>query len=175
MAFEPVQRLWAKMQARAKDLPGVTCYQGSYEDLGEPESVLARCIDSAGPYDAVILGWESLSHLPYSRVRSRLLRGLRSYCPAGPVLISFWSSEGRADLGQGRVRRAGFSFGTWLGGRRGGQRWLDSGDQCAMWYGYGHLFSQEELCKLVAETDNIISSNHISSGPFPHITLSPRI
>jgi hypothetical protein len=43
-----------------------------------------------GRADAVIVGWGSYTHLLRAQPRVRFLRSLRSICPAGPVLLSFF-------------------------------------------------------------------------------------
>ncbi len=59
------------------------------------------------PFDAVILGWASLSHVMPSSARVDLFRALRVLAPDAPVLASFGltSDPGTPAAGKGRVRR----------------------------------------------------------------------
>jgi hypothetical protein len=43
-----------------------------------------------GRVDAVIVGWGSYTHLLLAERRVRFLRSLRSLCPSGPLLLSFF-------------------------------------------------------------------------------------
>jgi hypothetical protein len=50
-----------------------------------------------GRVDAVIVGWESYTHLLRAARRVRFLRSLRSLCPHGPVLLSFFVASGSTE------------------------------------------------------------------------------
>ena len=68
-----------------------------YEDLSA-----AVLEGKAGPatslaqerYEAVLLGWGSLTHVMDPNERLRLLRSLTLICPSGPILASFWCTNG---------------------------------------------------------------------------------
>ena len=104
VAFDPVASFLGVLQeaARDEDLPVVVLH-GAIEDMlddgpHDPASTSAfppvtrERIRSEGPYDAVIFGWGSITHV---LDLERLVDALRfvagpDVCPAGPVLISFW-------------------------------------------------------------------------------------
>jgi hypothetical protein len=50
-----------------------------------------------GRIDAVIVGWGSYTHLLRAARRVRFLRSLRSRCPQGPVLLSFFVASGTTE------------------------------------------------------------------------------
>jgi Uncharacterised nucleotidyltransferase len=89
-AFDPC----APFAAAARDVasPRATVLHASYADLvdasqGRP-SPLAEAL-AGPPFDAVVLGWGSLSHVLPASDRAALLRAVRAVAPAAPVLASF--------------------------------------------------------------------------------------
>jgi hypothetical protein len=95
--------------ARAAGPPGrFTMVLAAYADLEAAlsgEGPLAGLCGGA-PFDAVVLGWGSLSHVMPAAERLGLLRALRSLAPRAPVLASFALEPDRAlpVPGKGRVR-----------------------------------------------------------------------
>lgn len=81
----------------------------SYADLVDAAAgrggPLAEVV-SGPPFDAVVLGWGSLSHVMPARSRLALLRAVRALAPRAPVLASFALEPDRASPtpGKGRVR-----------------------------------------------------------------------
>jgi len=75
--------------------------------LGTHQTVKAlpplRQLSEAGtPVDAVVVGWGSYTHLRGAPRRVEFLRALRTLCPSGPVLLSFFvemGSEGEPSAG----------------------------------------------------------------------------
>jgi hypothetical protein len=70
----------------------VEVLHASYDDLvraasGRGGPLAPAC--TGRPFDAVVLGWGSLSHVMPARARLELFRALRVICPDGPVLASF--------------------------------------------------------------------------------------
>lgn len=66
---------------------------GSHQGLQS----LAAIVDlrkSGTPVDAVLVGWGSYTHLMGATQRIAFLRALRSLCPRGPVLLSFFVETG---------------------------------------------------------------------------------
>jgi hypothetical protein len=97
-------------------------FHASYGDL---VNAAAGAASPAGPlaglttepeFDAVILGWGSLTHVMPSPARTALFRALKVFAPRGPVLSSFGlvsdpvalragaGAASRAGVGKGRVR-----------------------------------------------------------------------
>ena len=107
VAFDPCRPFVEA--ARDVGSPGrVTVVQAAYADL---EAALSGSGPLAGPcagppFDAVVLGWGSLSHVMPAAERAALLRALRSLAPRAPVFASFaLEAEGaRPAPGKGRVR-----------------------------------------------------------------------
>jgi hypothetical protein len=87
----------------------VTFVHASYRDLVDAAAgrggPLADLCQNA-PFDAVVLGWGSLSHVMPASERLALLRAVHAVAPRGPVLASFSLDEDRVDSrpGKGRVR-----------------------------------------------------------------------
>src|SRR4029079_4693901 len=73
--------------------------------LEDPEGA-AVFLGAGPPFDAVVLGWGSFSHVMPRAARLALLRALRALAPKAPVLLSFALEPGPASKGKGRVRSA---------------------------------------------------------------------
>jgi SAM-dependent methyltransferase len=85
--FEPAESLYRAARAR---LGETKVTQMSYEDLLSP---VQHEILSAAPYDAVISGWGSFSHVLEQSRREQVLLELQRLCPTGPILLSFHLAE----------------------------------------------------------------------------------
>jgi SAM-dependent methyltransferase len=112
-AFEPAPAFVAESRRRLAGRARVT--QLSYEDLSA--ALLHGSPPIGGPlsqrYDAVILGRGSLTHVLEPREQRRLLAALAILCPHGPILASFFCSDGYADHmpSDGRATRVGRRIG----------------------------------------------------------------
>ena len=84
--FEPAPALAARAEELAKRHPGLLFEPGGYEEWTAHR--LSQ-IDANGPYDAVILGWGSWSHLSDESMRQAILAKARAVCPHGPILLSW--------------------------------------------------------------------------------------
>jgi Uncharacterised nucleotidyltransferase len=91
VAFDPCAP-FADAARSVADPARSTVVHASYADLVAAaegrESPLASAITGA-PFDAVVLGWGSLSHVLPSSARSDLLRAVHTLAPNAPVLTSF--------------------------------------------------------------------------------------
>lgn len=91
-AFDPCASLVARGRAALSRNEHVMFCVGSYADLVHAvengKGPLAR-IAAGAPFDAIVLGWASLSHVRRSTDRRALLESLRRLSPAGPVLASW--------------------------------------------------------------------------------------
>lgn len=87
--FEPVASLCASAR---RELPaGARLWQLGYEELAR--GVAASELGAEAPYEAVILGWGSFSHVIERRLREHAIRALDRLCPRGPLLLSFHAAR----------------------------------------------------------------------------------
>ena len=108
VAFEPNEALLSGANAVSARGAGAPVFRASLEDL--IEAVLRGTGPLAGvigPFDLVLLGWGSLSHITEPGTHVALLRAIRALSPKAPVVASFLlrpaaHSESRA---QSLVRR----------------------------------------------------------------------
>lgn len=171
-ALEPSQA-----GARASTVAGAgTVCAARYEDLGR--AVFDR---SAGPaeslagrrYDAIVLGWGSLSHVLRARDRARLLHACDRLAPCGPILASFLElSDGNIPAGRGRA--AGSAAGRVVGRARGFSRESieeAAGAHFGYWFGFCQVLSRKEIDALGRQVGRrVIWDNDDGSG-YPHVTF----
>jgi hypothetical protein len=100
IGLEPVAELARHCRAMVQDGLFLGCVVADYEALvsGVPE------IAVAAPFDAVVLGWTSVSYVCDRGVVARLLPVVRSLAPRAPVLVS-WIEHGALGLSSLRWRR----------------------------------------------------------------------
>lgn len=107
------------------------------------------------PYDGIIVGWGSYTHMRGRDARISMLRGLRRQAASdAPVLLSFWLNKG-----QNRylpwIRQVGRAA-RWLGGTQG----VELGD--ALNPDFVHRFTEQEI------------ENELSAGGFELIVFDDR-
>lgn len=172
-AFDPAPIL----TSLARQVLGVRVFTFSYEDFSA--AILEDACESASllaqeRYDAVLLGWGSLSHLLDSTQQERLLRALDRICPYGPILASFWCTNGHAPemTTLGRAERYGYALGRKVAQLRGGHTETSCRQSFATHRGFGYTFTPEEIeylsttirRELVWEQDNT-SYSHVTFLP----------
>jgi len=77
---------------------------GSHQSV-ESLPPLAELPRDGTPIDAVVVGWVSYTHLLGAARRIEFLRALRTLCPRGPVLLSFFV-EGAGEAERPRILRS---------------------------------------------------------------------
>jgi len=131
----------------------------------------ARSIADAR-YDAVILGWESFSHVVDREMQADLLRALDRICPHGPILASFWQSSGPGPVDVGKAERMGRSIGRSLMRLRGFRAATTSQVVFTTHAGFAYLFTEEEPRLLAERVARMIASE--DNDEFPHVTFLKR-
>jgi hypothetical protein len=143
VAFEPNEALLDGARAIAAPA-GAGVLQASLEDL------VSAAVDGTGPlgtvkgpFDMVLLGWVSLSHLTHPDEHRALLRAIRKLFPGAPVVASF-------------LVRAGSSDGSAPAKSSTARALFRRGYSPALAYlpraGVVYRFSREELAALASET-----------------------
>jgi SAM-dependent methyltransferase len=90
VAFEPNEALLAGAQTVSAKFEGAQVFRASLEDLIESvEGGTGPLAGVAGPFDLVLLGWVSLSHITDPRTHVALFRAIRRLSPDAPVVASF--------------------------------------------------------------------------------------
>ena len=174
---ENTRRQLAENARRQLDPPRVLLMAG-YDELVEGR---APEIEACVPYDAVVLGWASFSHVSRAETRRRLLPTLARLCPGGPVLASFSPADGhtfdgRAEKVRGSVRR----ILSWLPGSQdvaAGDAFSGYGYKHSYFagYGYEHCYSQAELDQLTGEAGYTQAFSSLLGPGYPHAVLTrPR-
>lgn len=89
IAFEPNESLLAGANAVSAKGGGPAVIRASLEDLIDAAKGSGPLANIRGPFDLVVLGWVSLSHVTESRTHAALLQAIHRLCPGAPVLASF--------------------------------------------------------------------------------------
>lgn len=177
VAFEPADPCVKKAKQEITDEGCLDFLVGAYEDLagqGANDPEMRRVVASHAPYDGVLLGWGSFTHLRGEEIRLALLEALAQLCPDGPVLLSFWLQGGP----EGDRRRKAFALGYRIGrffNRHSGGEDLAPGDEVTAHAGYGHFFTLEEINALVQRSPyRLVENPNVSYlKSYPHITIKP--
>ncbi len=123
-------------------------------------------------YDAVILGWESLSHVVDREMQADLFKCLDRICPDGPILASFWQRSGEAPAGVGKAERIGRSIGRTLMRLRGSRAATTDQVVFTTHAGFAYVFAEEEPRLLAERVGRTIASE--ANDEFPHVTFLKR-
>ncbi|MFT6396036.1 MAG: 2-polyprenyl-3-methyl-5-hydroxy-6-metoxy-1,4-benzoquinol methylase [Bradymonadia bacterium] len=151
--FEPAESLLELAKARA---PRAELWRDAYESWSSSAQ--------ADHYDAVLLGWGSLSHVLSPDERIRLLTECVRVCPTGPILVSYWPRT--TNPAAARARQLGATLGGALGDG------LVLGDAYRANIGFIHMFAKEELKELATHVGRQLV---IEGGPsdYSHATFLP--
>jgi hypothetical protein len=171
-AFEPVRRFASALRALVE--PEGDAAVGSYADLvravaGETANPLAAF--AVRNYDAVILGWGSLSHVIDKRERLDLMRCCDNLCHHGPVLASFFaiSDQFQNRRTQSRAAAAGAHLGMRAAKSRGVAGRREAGDGFLAHAGFGHAFTPAELQSIARSIDRELC---LELQEYPHATFA---
>lgn len=102
-AFEPVSDACEKCRAILGGRGQVV--RSTYGELVRGGGQLGRVLQGAR-YDAVLLGWSSLSHVFGLKERKQLLQRCAELAPRGPILASFMMTTPLGDIADRRAGRA---------------------------------------------------------------------
>lgn len=167
VAFEPVPALVAEMAGRAAEGSRVRALTGRYQDLPRLTEHGAKVdVPSLGPFDAVILGWGSMSYLRTPAERVGTMQAV-SRLTHGPVLMSFTDVTGDVVPPQGRL-------GRWRH-RRMQRLGRHPHDFFTPTMGYIHPFSELELRRLLDQTGFRMLAMNLSQDDTlaPHAVVIP--
>jgi hypothetical protein len=170
VAFEPNDTLRAGAEAVARDHPKARVLPGSYRDLvaatTERTGPLADAL-ATGPFDAVVLGWGSVTHVLSRKEHVALLRAVRHAAPRAPVLISFFLRPSTTSRGKSDRLRDGLRllFSTL------GANTSEEGLSYEMNGGFVYYFTEDEVQELAFEAGYEVS--YLRAWPFPHAVLIP--
>lgn len=163
LAFEPSDLVKDAAQVAASR-PKTRVVRASYRELvlglESGDGPLAEpCAE--GSFDAVILGWGSLSHVCESLERARLFDALRHRWPTAPIFVSFFLRRGEAEnLVPVRLRlRRFFSFLGAPGRPANGLRFFHES-------GFAYAFTVDEIRQLASDSGYSIA--RLQEAPYPH-------
>lgn len=163
-AFEPLN-VFAKCAQVSIPKENLLAFSiSTYEDL---VSGKLKEIESFAPYDAVILGWGSFTHILDQNIQKMLLEKVRKLCPAGPILLSWLKATyagPKTKIFRRMLTRIGF------------KEALDR-DQYSFGRGFCHTFTRDEIFDLASSTNNSIvfyeDEKPYPQG-YPHAVLLPQ-
>lgn len=167
-AFEPNDVLLAGAREVAARHPSLRVHEGDYADFGRAARGEGGPLAAVGEarFDAVLLGWGSITHLVDPAAHRALLDAVKIVAPKAPVLVSFFL---RTDEPQGRAARARLKLkGAFqaLGGRAAppGLLYETAG-------GFVYWFTEREIRALAEAAGYVVVA--FAPHPFPHAVLLP--
>ncbi len=145
-------------------------FEATYRDLADAvftgkETPLTPLAHAS--YDAIVLGWGSLTHVAGRSERLRVLRACAALTD-GPILCSFYAAprgEQEKSNGDRWVR-----LGRWCGkslGRSEGPAFVE----LSHWGGFAEFLTKEELALHGAALGRKVEWDEGNSASFPHVTL----
>ncbi len=179
VAFDPASSFVKKTQDLQQKRACLAFEQGTYKDMADESSETAArlntTIQSHAPYDAVVFGWGSYTHIASETVRIDVLKKCLHLAPGAPVLLSFWMRGDDTERARTRAWKAGWRLGQLFVGQKN-PRAEDPGDDISGRAGYGHFFSRREIERIAKEAGYKIARQAPGpySGVFPHTTLIPE-
>ncbi|MBN2495837.1 MAG: class I SAM-dependent methyltransferase [Deltaproteobacteria bacterium] len=179
VAFDPAPAFVRKAAQRLQTPACLTFLEGGYEALAQPDTRgqlrFAQSIRAHAPYDGVLLGWGSLTHVAGEEQRRRLLIALRALCPRGPILASVWMRGDDTEIHRSRAFRLGWEIGRRLHPGAPARTRPHPGDHVISRAGFGHYFTRAEIHALAEATGHRLTREPPGpySGVFPHFTLMP--
>jgi hypothetical protein len=165
VAFEPSGLIVGAVQATRKQ-PGVTVVRASYADLlaalDGSEGPLARVRTEA--FDAIILGWTSLSNLVSEPVPADLLQAVRHMQPKpAPVLVSVISSPDSRDPSP-----------PWWSLRRHLDAFVEPGLDFSRKIGFHRGFRRSDLERLAEQTGYTLAKFGYEWGSYSYAFFMPE-
>jgi hypothetical protein len=119
-------------------------------------------------YDAIILGWGSLSYVTPEAARLALLVALKTLAPNAPVILSFIPRLGSDERGRAAALRRGLRR---LLPRLGGQPASDSGELFVPWGGFASALPLDEIERLALQSG--YRPAVLETEPYGHALLVP--
>lgn len=170
VAFEPNDLLRSGAEAVARSYPGTAVFDATYDDLvcavNTKTGPLGAAL-AAGPFDAVVLGWGSVTHVVTPDEQAALLRAVRVASPSGAVLLSFFMRPSTGAGGKSEQLRTKLRG---LFARMGGASAPD-GLGYEMNGGFVYFFTTEEVHALAFDAGYEVE--RLRAHPFPHAVLRP--
>lgn len=179
VAFDPAPSF--VLRAKAIDQKAYLAFlEGSYEDFADPSRPMFSEINSTiarwAPYDAVLLGWGSFTHITLLQTRIDLLQRIKTICPKGPLLASFFMTTQASHNMPSQIERWGSTVGRLLRGHLGGQEnTVQPGDKILSHVGFVHIFTHGEIKQLLEKTGYYLKNNLgiTLMYDYPHATFLP--
>lgn len=171
-AFEPNPVL-VEGAREVGQISGAVVLEGSYSDLcaavAQQQGPL-QALPARSPFDLVVLGWGSITHVLETADQLALLQAARRLAPAAPLVLSFFlrpENDGlvRAAKLRAALRSTFMGLGAanpppapGLAYERGG--------------GFVYAFSESEIRQLASQAGYSVSV--LEASPFPHALLLPN-
>jgi hypothetical protein len=174
VAFEPnpVLREGAEQVAREHPAAGAIVLDGVYADL-EPAVVAAgplAALAARAPYDLVVLGWGSITHVLTHDEQRSLLVAARALAPRAPLITSFFL---RPDVGYGgRTEQLRTTLRSVFSALGAPNQHIEPGLAYEAGGGFVYAFSESEVQAIAHEAGYAVVL--LESSPFPHALLVPH-
>jgi hypothetical protein len=139
------------------------------EGEGSPRALeAARAIAEAAPFDAVLLGWLSLSHVTEPIAQDALFSALDRLAPRAPLLASFWMTSMRR-MSTSRAHALGAALGERTRARAPTTPLHDVPLRCLPHTGFVYLFDRARLESLARAVHRTFELDE--TADCPHATF----
>jgi hypothetical protein len=168
VAFDPCPSF---ANAARSITPHVTFVDASYADIVcavDTRSGPLAFLNDEPPFDAVMFGWGSLSHVLPHKERVRLLSALHQLAPKAPIFASFLFRPETTNFMRGRARNALKGVFTALGAPNTSEK----GDHFSPYIGFFSALGREEIDQLAAESGYEIL--HFDAGADAYAVFEPK-
>jgi SAM-dependent methyltransferase len=172
-AFEPNPVLREGAAQVAAGAPGrARVLDGVYADMVaalDGRGPLAE-LRARSPFDLVVLGWGSITHVLDEDARDALLRAARSLAPDAPVITSFFlrpegAPGGRTERARAAIRAVFSAVGAPNATIPPGLAYESGG-------GFVHAFTESEVQAMAHRAGYAVAA--LDASPFPHALLVPH-
>ena len=170
VAFEPAITD-AALSSQPQEWP-LSFIRADFEDFVQAQlenqwNILSVC---AKPFDAVLLGWGSLTHVLSSSKRLRVFQAASAAAPKGPILGSVWMRESGSDKRIHAVRMAAQEVSRLVGRIRGVDPSEPQDFAFSTSFGFGVYLTHAELSEQCSAVNRSLS---FYRQPYAHFSSQP--
>ncbi|MEE2787721.1 MAG: hypothetical protein VX589_10310 [Myxococcota bacterium] len=126
------------------------------------------------PFDAILFGWGSLTHVLSPAHRARIFEAAQMLCPRGPLLGSAWLRSDEGPVRRGEYRRRVLDVAQRLARLRGLVPNVEEQFLFSPEFGFGVYIAHDELKAVAQSMDRLVDVKTLPQGHFTFIAPKRR-